>query len=558
MKAEQPRVVLVVPCRNDAALLRHCLASFRAQTTPVDGIIVVDNGSADDTVDTAKDYGATIITEPRVGITWAMRAGLDEAARLGFDVALRVDADVTAPPNFMQRLHRALAEAAALSGTGNRTVVAVTGDARFNIPGWRGAALSRLYLGAYRISVGSALGHPPLFGSNCAIDLAFWHAVRDEVDSADTFVHDDIQLSFAVRPLETVWYRSELIVTMDDRALRGRTQLARRSARGWYSMIRGFHSAPPWKRLPQRWRAGSRVGLVSFDRHNVLRRYDGMSHTAANTVIEAYSTSFSLATRLLPRRIRRDIRNLYAVVRIADEIVDGTAAQAHISDIDAVLTAYEAQVLGAPEMRFHTDPVLHAYAETARRCQFNPAHVRAFFSSMRRDLHQDTYDAADFDDYVYGSAEVIGLLCLSAFIVDMQPTAIERAQLEDGARRLGAAFQKVNFLRDLGEDSDLLGRSYFPHAQNHEITGPNITDAIKAEIIADIRSDLDAAKAPTRLLPRTVRAAVTAAANLFTELTDMIEATPASDLARTRVSVPRHRKLLLSAQAVADTLRNRT
>lgn len=541
----RPTIALVVPCRNDAALLDRCLASFADQTVPFDGIIVVDNGSTDDSAAVARSHGAVVIPEERVGITWAMRAGLDAAAARGFDIALRTDADVVAGRGYVDKLRRAWDRERERRGT---RVVALTGDARFDIPGWRGDALSRAYLGAYRLSVGSALGHAPLFGSNCAIDLRWWEEVRGSVDSADTYAHDDIQLSFAVRADETVAYVRDLTLVMDDRALRGAAQIRRRFARGWHSMMRGFAVSPPWRRLPRRLLARTRVGTVSPITQGWLRRYDAMSHAAANTVIEEYSTSFSMATNLLSQQVRRDIRNLYAVVRIADEIVDGTAREAEVDDIDALLDAYERQVLAAPGLRFHTDPVMHAYAETARRCGFDPEHVRAFFASMRRDLHQHDYDAAEFDDYVYGSAEVIGLLCLSVFLVEMNVTEAERDELIAGARSLGAAFQKVNFLRDIGEDSGQLGRTYFP-----ELRGREITDDIKADLVADIRSDLAAATAPMELLPRRIRAAVLAASLLFTELTDMIEATPAAELAVTRVSVPQRRKALLTAQAAAAT-----
>lgn len=276
-----------------------------------------------------------------------------------------------------------------------------------------------------------------------------------------------------------------------------------------------------------------------------LRRYDEMSHAAAGEVIGEYSTSFSLASRLLPARERRNIRNLYAVVRIADEIVDGTARQAGVDNVRDMLNEYEKQVLAAPRECFHTDPILHAYALTARSCDFNDEHIEAFFASMRRDLDTTRYSQAELDSYVYGSAEVIGLLCLDVFLADRTVTPGQRAQMEDGARRLGAAFQKVNFLRDLAEDTHDLGRSYFQ-------SFGRIDDAAKAAIVAEIRSDLAAASDAIGMLPVAVRAAVLAAANLFAELTDMLDAMPARELTTTRVSVPAHRKALLTVQAAAQ------
>lgn len=267
-----------------------------------------------------------------------------------------------------------------------------------------------------------------------------------------------------------------------------------------------------------------------------------MCDRAAAQVIASYSTSFSMAARLLEPEARRDIRNLYAMVRVADEIVDGTAAQAG-ADPAAQLNRYEAAVLAAPATRFHTDPILHAYAASARRCGFGEEHVRAFFASMRRDLGAAAYSEADLDQYVYGSAEVIGLLCLRVFLAGRQVAAEDRARMELGARSLGSAFQKINFLRDYGEDRDVLGRSYFGEQV--------LDDAAKSALIADIRQELATARAAIPLLPASVRGAVTAAEALFAELTDMIDAAPAAQLAKTRISVPTRRKLAITARAAA-------
>ena len=140
-----------------------------------------------------------------------------------------------------------------------------------------------------------------------------------------------------------------------------------------------------------------------------LSRFDAMADKAAAQVIAQYSTSFSLAVRTLPNPERTHIRNLYAVVRIADEIVDGTATQAHECP-ETGLDLYEEQVLHAPSHRFHTDPVLHAWARTYRACHLNPEHVQAFFASMRADLAQTEFSPQQLDTYIYGSAEVIGLM----------------------------------------------------------------------------------------------------------------------------------------------------
>ncbi|MHA2787723.1 phytoene/squalene synthase family protein [Corynebacterium sp. S7] len=276
-----------------------------------------------------------------------------------------------------------------------------------------------------------------------------------------------------------------------------------------------------------------------------LARYDNMSCAAAHQVINAYSTSFSLATKLLSSTVRTDVRNLYAMVRIADEIVDGTARAAGVTDVASLLDDYEAQILAAPQERFHVDPVVHAYALTARRCEFSNDHIRAFFASMRRDLNQTRLSASELDAYIYGSAEVIGLLCLSIFLVGREVSADDRARMEQGARALGAAFQKINFLRDIHEDSEVLGREYFPGVDLE-----HFTDAQKSALVAEIRADLTKAREVMGMLPMEARVGVVAATDLFTQLTDQIDAVPASELAQRRISVPTHKKLAIAARAL--------
>ncbi|ANR61697.1 phytoene synthase [Corynebacterium glutamicum ZL-6] len=279
---------------------------------------------------------------------------------------------------------------------------------------------------------------------------------------------------------------------------------------------------------------------------SALRLYNRASFKASHKVIEEYSTSFSLSTWLLSPRIRNDIRNLYAVVRIADEIVDGTAHAAGCSTakIEEILDAYEIAVLAAPQQCFNTDLVLQAYGETARRCDFEQEHVIAFFASMRKDLKANTHDPDSFTTYVYGSAEVIGLLCLSVF---NQGRTISKKRLEimqNGARSLGAAFQKINFLRDLAEDQQNLGRFYFP-----ETSQGTLTKEQKEDLIADIRQDLAIAHDAFPEIPVQARIGVISAYLLFQKLTDRIEATPTSDLLQERVRVPLHIKLSILASA---------
>ena len=281
----------------------------------------------------------------------------------------------------------------------------------------------------------------------------------------------------------------------------------------------------------------------------LLQRYDVMAVKSARQVIGTYSTSFSMATNVLAPRMRADIRNLYAMVRIADEIVDGSAAQAGVpaAEIAQLLEDYERAVLQAPHQRFHVDPVLHAYADTARRCQFDPEHVRSFFHSMRMDLTESTHSAESLDEYIFGSAEVIGLMCLSVFLEGRGDVGQEdRDTMTRGARALGAAFQKINFLRDYAEDSQELGRIYFP-----EILDQGLNEQSKKLLVADIRQDLELAHCTIPLLPLGARAGVLAATGLFEALTDKIDRTSAAEVREGRISVSDAHKTAIALRSVA-------
>lgn len=277
--------------------------------------------------------------------------------------------------------------------------------------------------------------------------------------------------------------------------------------------------------------------------------YAALAERVSATVIGRYSTSFSLATRLLPDGVREDVRNLYAVVRIADEIVDGAAA-GH-ADPRAVLDAYEAQVLAAPEIGFHTDLVLHAWAATSVRCRIDPAHMRDFFASMRSDIVRDVHDEESLARYIHGSAEVIGLMCLDIFLAHTDPvSAAQRAWLAEGAAALGAAFQKVNFLRDLGDDRDELGRCYLPELQD----GP-LTAEIRDRVLDEVDAGIAAGRLRVPSLPAGCRVGVAAAAALYEELSARLRRTPPHQLRHARVRVPAPVKVALTVREITRSRR---
>ncbi|MGO3795969.1 MAG: phytoene/squalene synthase family protein [Pauljensenia sp.] len=274
------------------------------------------------------------------------------------------------------------------------------------------------------------------------------------------------------------------------------------------------------------------------------RLFERAAHEAAGVVIGQYSTSFGMAVRLLQEPVRTAVRDVYAMVRVADEVVDGACAHLPGGQVEGLLDRYEQDVLAAIPRGFSTDLVIHAFALTARRVGIGEDLVAPFFSSMRADLTRSSHDRGSLEEYVHGSAEVVGLMCLRCFLHDRPDREEAWERLRPGAERLGAAFQKVNFLRDLSTDSEELGRTYFPG-----VTPDTLDEATKARLVDDIDADLRAADEVIALLPDSSRVAVRTAHLLFGELNGRIAATPARELARTRVRVPDARKAVLVARA---------
>lgn len=274
-----------------------------------------------------------------------------------------------------------------------------------------------------------------------------------------------------------------------------------------------------------------------------LTPYDRCAEDAAARVITNYSTSFTLACRLLGPRVRPHIRNVYALVRVADEIVDGAAAAAGVPpEVQRViLDELETEALAALDRGFSSDLVVHAFARTARECGIDLALIRPFFASMRTDLTRTRHDASSHDAYVYGSAEVVGLMCLRVFVNAGRARPIEiPTGLVEGARRLGAAFQDVNFLRDRGDDRARLGRDY--------LGIDDVDTATHDAVLERIERDLDAAALAIADLPADCRRAVTTAHGLFAELARRLRVEDSPDV---RVSVPTSVKAAIAVRAIA-------
>ncbi len=274
--------------------------------------------------------------------------------------------------------------------------------------------------------------------------------------------------------------------------------------------------------------------------HTALETFTETSHRAANEVIGSYSTSFGLATKLLGARHRQHIRNVYALVRVADEIVDGVAKQAGLSlkEQRASLARFREETERAIACGYSADVIIHAFAGTARLSGFGAELTGPFFDAMAMDLESPEdagppvvgFGAERHDTYVFGSAEVVGLMCLRVFARDEVLTDADVKALDRGACQLGAAFQDINFLRDLHDDLER-GRNYL--GDEGEIDGE-----AKDAWVAKVRAQLDDAERAIPLLPKDARAAVRCAHAIFANLVDRIDDAPVAELYEDRLRVP--------------------
>ncbi len=268
-----------------------------------------------------------------------------------------------------------------------------------------------------------------------------------------------------------------------------------------------------------------------------LPPYDAIAVACSRLTTQTYSTSFSLGIRTLAPEIRDDIYSIYGFVRVADEIVDSF----HDYDRRALLERYKADTFRAIDERISANPILQAFQQTFHRYELERGHVQQFLESMEWDLDRTTYDREGFDRYIVGSAEVVGLMCLKVFL---RGNAERCAELEDAAARLGAAFQKVNFLRDLGEDYRELGRTYFP-----DVDMSNFDDETKRAIEMEIEKDFDAAVQGIRELPRDARFGVYLAYVYYRRLLRRILSLPGEAVMNTRVRVSGIQKFFLTVLA---------
>jgi len=266
--------------------------------------------------------------------------------------------------------------------------------------------------------------------------------------------------------------------------------------------------------------------------------YKHISFRTSKLVTHLYSTSFSRAVSFLDRETRDAIYSVYGFVRVADEIVDTF----HEFDKNSLLSEFERDFYEAMKQGISLNPVLNAFQITVKKYNIDDHLIQAFLRSMKIDLVKNEHSSkAETDEYIYGSAEVVGLMCLKIFVCGDE--AMYR-ELEDPARKLGAAFQKVNFLRDLKNDMEMLNRRYF-----HQFTGRQFDEIIKKEIVADIENDFLYSFKGLKRLPGNARLGVYIAFIYYKRLLAIIKSTPADRLLVKRVRVPDVLKFFLLIKA---------
>lgn len=262
--------------------------------------------------------------------------------------------------------------------------------------------------------------------------------------------------------------------------------------------------------------------------------FDSVSYHCSKIVTKSYSTSFSLATKMLAKSIRADIYNIYGFVRFADEIVDSF----HDYDKKGLFNNFSRDMEEALDNRISLNPILNSFQYTYHKYQIDKHLVDSFMESMRLDLYKSNYlTEEEFKKYIYGSADVVGLMCLKVFV---KGDSAKYNELKDSAMSLGSAFQKVNFLRDLKADHEGLDRSYFPNADLN-----NLDEMAKLDIIQDIEQDFAKGLQGIKMLPIEAKFGVFMAYRYYNQLLKKLKKTPALQIKQARIRVSNHKKIEL-------------
>lgn len=270
-----------------------------------------------------------------------------------------------------------------------------------------------------------------------------------------------------------------------------------------------------------------------------MELYTSTSYQLSRQLTLRYSTSFSKSSELFATRIRPHIFAIYGLVRIADEIVDTYQGKKTATLLDAL----EQETYAAIQLRYSTNPIVHAFAHTAAKYGINKSIIAPFFESMRMDLKKKRFNQKEYERYIYGSAEVIGLMCLRVFV---EGNTHAYKKLEVGAKALGSAYQKVNFLRDMASDFSDRGRVYFP-----AVTYDAFSDTQKQAIVTDIRHDFETARQYLNQLPKTARKAVRLSYSYYSELLRILDRASVDTIKQRRLRVSAARKAALYIKKVA-------
>jgi len=263
--------------------------------------------------------------------------------------------------------------------------------------------------------------------------------------------------------------------------------------------------------------------------------FDIVSLKCSKLTTRAYSTSFSLGIRCLEKELRDPIYAVYGFVRFADEIVDTF----HDHNKSELLNRFKEDTYHAINDKISLNPILHSFQIASNRFKFEPALVDQFLKSMEMDLALTSYDQKGIEEYILGSAEVVGLMCLRVFCKGDEQMY---QHLKPSAMKLGSAFQKINFLRDLNADFNGMGRSYFPG-----VDLMNFTEKTKKEIEDDIAKDFHSGYEGIKQLPRSARFGVYVAYLYYMALFEKIKNTPCHVVLQSRIRVRNRRKISILA-----------
>lgn len=269
--------------------------------------------------------------------------------------------------------------------------------------------------------------------------------------------------------------------------------------------------------------------------------FDTVSFDCSRNVTKSYSTSFSAAVKMLAPKIRQDIYNIYGFVRFADEIVDTF----HDYNKEELFELFEKDLKKALNDKISLNPILNSFQYTVHKYNIPVEMIEAFMKSMRLDLHKSEYKTfEEYNEYIYGSADVVGLMCLKVFVNGDETKFNE---LKDSAMRLGSAFQKVNFLRDLKADFEELNRTYFPNTDLSKLD-----EYSKNEIIKEIEADFQAGLEGILKLPIEAKFGVYTAYVYYKKLLSKLKKTPSLEIKNTRIRVPDYQKVGLLAKCYVN------